>query len=713
MANVPDWVVFPENEWQTLSPARAGFLEPEFSNEMNAHAPRPTTFWGERHRPDEFAAVITRGGYLVKRWGRTRDYLYQTASVGKAFTRAALGLAVEKLGLNPDEPVWRTWTGAGELSHTHKYMDNEIHRDITWRHLVDHTAGWALESGYDWRIHRPTEPWRSAKWTGNPMWDMYSFRAPGEQYYSSGNFVRLGHALTALWGVDLKKLLDNELFSKMGIPAERWDWMSLREVFQNHDLYPEHPGYSSYADPPYEIHGVVVRGGPGWVRMTAEDLARFGLLVATGGIWKGERLLGSEWLQSKSGGNSSSVFGDSTHFVAGGRVATDGLPGYLFPADFQQYHFPEDLINPEMVPGGVVVTPPAPAPHVLGVVQRTRALYRAHWDGGAWESTVLDASAKLGSLSAAFDSVVGAPQAFGIRAGNRIALYQAYWDGSGWKFRTLRGAAKLISLSAVYDRASGGPQVFGIGAADQALYQGYQDDRDVWHFRVLDSGAKLAGLSVVYDVREGAPVVFGRTTRGALYQAYWDGGAWRFVTLDDTAGLSALSAVFDGDSGAPQVFGIQGGALYQAYWDGGAWRFRVLDAGANLASLSAVFGGTSGPRHVFGIKANSKALYQASWDGASWQFRVIDENANLTALCTVFDVVSGMPQVFGIREGTRALYQAYWDGREWKPRALDERANLLEIASAFGRARLPRPVARPPRPPRPPRIAPMRQPTRA
>ena len=710
MANIPDWVVFPEKEWRILTPTEAGFLEPEFSNEMNANNPRPSTFWGEQHGPNEFATVITRGGYLVKRWGRTRDYLYQTASVGKAFTRALLGLAVEKRGLDPDQPVWRTWTGAGELSHPHKYMDNEIHRAITWRHLVDHTAGWGIENAAAWPHQDEGYWWNEiGKWTGDPMFDMYSLRPPGVQYYSSGNSVRLGHALTAFWKQDLKAVLDRELFSKIGIPAGGWRWMSLKEVFDTKNLYPEQPGYGEYADPPYAIGGGVVRGGPGWVLMTSEDLARFGLLVATGGIWKGERLLGPEWLQSKGGAISNGVFGESTFFVAGGRVATDGLPDYLLPKDFQEFHFPEHLINPLMEPGGAVHIPPVPAPHVFGV-QRTGALYRAYWDG-AWGKTVLDNRAGLASLSATFDSAASAPLAFGVRKANRRAFYEAYWKGNAWTFKVLQGASRLADLDAVFDLASGTPQVFGIAVADKALYQAYQDDERDWQFRVLDARAGLARLSAVYDLQVKAPLVFGATVGGALYQAAWDGDSdtWRFATLDASAGLSAVSAVFDLDSGEPQVFGIKGGALYQAYREDRAWKFRVLDAGANLASLSAVYGaygGRSGPRRVFGIKADSGALYQASWNG-SWQFEVIDVRANLTALSTVFDVGSGAPQVFGIRKGTGALYQAYWTGSEWKTRELDANANLTQIASAFGRARLVPPVVRRPRP------RPKRQPVRA
>ena len=62
-------------------------------------------------------------------------------------------------------------------------------------------------------------------------------------------------------------MLDERLFSHMGIPAGRWNWTPGQVVHDTPDWYPDMPGYGGFIDPPYEIDGHVVRGGPGWVLM--------------------------------------------------------------------------------------------------------------------------------------------------------------------------------------------------------------------------------------------------------------------------------------------------------------------------------------------------------------------------------------------------------------------------------------------------------------
>ena len=354
--SIPEWVTYPGDEWQEISPVEAGFDGDRFDRLVTEARVEGAAWEGENHKGDDWGAVLARGGCLVKSWGDP-DYTFQTASVGKAFTRALVGLAVREGLIQEDDPVWQTWTGEGQLSHPHKHLNEGHHLKLTWRHLVGraddtskHFGGFPVTNGYFWRkgayahskggfakgayvdradarddpgIQAPA--W--AKWTGDPFYDNYAHIEPGaEGIYASGGIWRLSQALTALWGRDVKDVLDEKLFGKIGIRPEGWDWTPGRVVFENKQFYPSMPGYGDFVDPPYEIGGHVVRGGGGWAVMCASDLARYGLLVATGGVWKGERLIGEEWVCSHGGGNGSRLQGDPETFLSMGIVTTQGLP---------------------------------------------------------------------------------------------------------------------------------------------------------------------------------------------------------------------------------------------------------------------------------------------------------------------------------------------------------------------------------------------------
>ena len=351
---VPDWVTYPGESWQTLTPSQAGLNLDRWSRFLASCHVRGAAPSAQADGSPRWGAALTRGGYVVHTWGDP-EFRGQTASVGKALTWAVFGLAVEDGLVNPDDLVRNTWTGEEQLSHLHKYLDQGFHRDLTWRHLLGdrdvygHLGGFPVTNGFHWRNATPADQQNPASvalfgssgvpewaaWTGDPFYDNYSHAQPGTvRVYSSGGIWRLSQALTHLLGEDLKQVVDRRLFGPMGIPAERWQWTTGRTLFENRDWYPDTPGYGDFVDPPYEIAGNTVRGGPGWVFISALDLARFGHLVATGGIWEGRRLMRPEWLRGHHGGDSNQVGGESTHFTAMARVSTLGiehpLPDDLF-----------------------------------------------------------------------------------------------------------------------------------------------------------------------------------------------------------------------------------------------------------------------------------------------------------------------------------------------------------------------------------------------
>ena len=126
---VPEWVTYPGEEWETITPEEAG-LDVEKWQRVLAETPvRPAAWQGERHGDGEFGFTLARAGYRLHTWGNG-GYRFQTASLGKSFTIALVGLAVDEGLIRDDDLVRETWTGEGELSHPHKYLDRGKHRKL-------------------------------------------------------------------------------------------------------------------------------------------------------------------------------------------------------------------------------------------------------------------------------------------------------------------------------------------------------------------------------------------------------------------------------------------------------------------------------------------------------------------------------------------------------------------------------------------------------
>jgi CubicO group peptidase (beta-lactamase class C family) len=340
---VPNWVVYPEDEWVRITPEQAGLDVKQFKEVLAQSKVRGSGWGGIEVGPDAWGAVLCRGGYLVHTWGDPK-YKCQSASLGKNVTWVLVGLAVDAGLIDWEDPIRETWTGEGDLSHPHKYLTEGHHRALTWRHVLEHRSGFVLESGYHWRtktvFHKTIPP--GVKWTGDPLFDNYAHNPPGGvRRYSSGAFWRLSQALTALWDRDLKEVIDERVFRHLGIPADRWDWLPGKAVYGTGNFYPDIPNYGEYVGPPYEVQGHVVRGGPGWIVMSPEDLARFGLLIATRGTWKGKRLVSPEFLPNLQYGVGIHAFaGDPETMVHYAKINTKGFP-FGGVGDFS---FPKELI---------------------------------------------------------------------------------------------------------------------------------------------------------------------------------------------------------------------------------------------------------------------------------------------------------------------------------------------------------------------------------
>ncbi|VEP11249.1 Beta-lactamase [Hyella patelloides LEGE 07179] len=321
---------FPQQEWQYLIPAEAGIDSIRWKWWNKTQKPQGSSKFGEQHNENQWGVVLAKNGYIIQTWGNP-DYLYQSASVGKAFTKIALQLAVDEGLIGSENDLVRDyWTGETQLTASHQYLNQGHHRSLTFKHLWEHRGGFPISNGYYWLNKQDIPQW--ANYTGDPIQDNYAHIEPGTEYsYASGGYWRLTQALTAIWGRSLKDVLDEKLFSKMDISGDRWDWLSGKEVHDNVNFYPEMPNYGAFIDPPYEIAANPCVGGGGWVVMSPKDLARVGLLISTGGMWRGERLISdTELLAGHRGGNNSNLLVKNDFVWA--QVTTQGIeiPNFLW-----------------------------------------------------------------------------------------------------------------------------------------------------------------------------------------------------------------------------------------------------------------------------------------------------------------------------------------------------------------------------------------------
>jgi len=332
---IPDWVAFPDDELRMITPEEGGLDARRFRAWARRQRPNLGVGYGGQ-RPRGGGVVLARGGYLIRTWGDP-DFKFQSASLGKMFTRMALQLALDEGRIRSvEDPVHEYWTGEGQLA-PHKVLTVGHHKDLTFRHLRDMVGGFPVTNGHFWRERRSDFPgipeW--ADWTGDPDHDNYAHAAPGRHdQYSSGGYWRLSQALTAICGRDLKELLDEKVMGPIGIPADRWDWLFGAEVRDDAGFYPESPGYGGFVDRPTEIDGAGVRGGGGWVVMSARDFARLGLLIATGGVWGEERLISRieaqyrRWLGGVRGGRRLLLLRQGRRRVRRPEPGGDGVLGH-------------------------------------------------------------------------------------------------------------------------------------------------------------------------------------------------------------------------------------------------------------------------------------------------------------------------------------------------------------------------------------------------
>ncbi|MBE9489878.1 MAG: serine hydrolase [Bacteroidetes bacterium] len=217
------------------------------------------------------AGMILKNGYIIAQWGDIKR-VDMTFSVTKSFLSTVAGIAYdEKLIHNENEHVVNyIWDGTFNGEHNAK---------ITWKHLLQQNSDWSGElwGGKDWADRPPRKG-------GLDDWKFRKLNDPGTvMEYNDVRVNVLAYSLLQVWRKPLPQVLKEYIMDPIGA-STTWRWFGYDNAWT-------------------EIDGVnmksVTGGGHSGAGLfiSAEDMARFGLLFLNDGQWKGKRIISSEWIK--------------------------------------------------------------------------------------------------------------------------------------------------------------------------------------------------------------------------------------------------------------------------------------------------------------------------------------------------------------------------------------------------------------------------------
>lgn len=216
------------------------------------------------------AGLILKNGYVIAKWGDTKR-VDMTFSVTKSFLSTVAGLAVDNalIASTKDKVGQYIWDGTFGGEHNGK---------ITWEHLLQQNSDWSGElwGGKDWADRPPKEG-------GLDDWKFRILNEPGTvMEYNDVRVNVLAYSLTHVWRKPLPMVLKEELMDKIGA-STTWRWHGYEQAWT-------------------EIDGLQMKSVTGGghsgagIFISAEDMARFGLLFLNNGKWVDQQIISQPWI---------------------------------------------------------------------------------------------------------------------------------------------------------------------------------------------------------------------------------------------------------------------------------------------------------------------------------------------------------------------------------------------------------------------------------
>jgi CubicO group peptidase (beta-lactamase class C family) len=238
-------------------------------------------------RAGSSALVVVHRGNVVLEWGAISERL-NGHSLRKSLLSTLLGVAVDRGLLDTSRPV-----GSFDLPEDGKL--NDVERSATVRDLMMSRSGIYLRAAYETPTMMLERPRRNA-------------HAPGEHWhYNNWDFNALGVIF--------------EKSSGLGIGVAFHRWIAVPIGMQ--DFRPEDVGYESWPGSRHPAYPF---------RISARDLAVFGLLLAREGHWGDSQVISREWVQASTHSYSDtgvSGYGFMWWVESGGRLY---VPDMEFPS---------------------------------------------------------------------------------------------------------------------------------------------------------------------------------------------------------------------------------------------------------------------------------------------------------------------------------------------------------------------------------------------
>lgn len=253
------------------------------------------------------AGMILKKGYLIASWGETRR-VDMAFSVTKSFLSTVAGLARQK-GLigSLQEPVANyVWDGTFEGVHNAK---------INWTHLLQQNSDWSgdLWGQQDWADRPPREG-------GIDDWKNRTLLEPGTvMEYNDVRVNVLAYSLTQVWRQPLPAVLKAGIMDPIGA-STTWRWHGYDHAWTVIDGM--------------KMQSVTGGGHSGaGLFISAEDMARFGLLFLSRGRWNGTNLLEAAWIEEAVAPSAPNPnYGYMWWLNQPGARQWEGLPGNIYYA---------------------------------------------------------------------------------------------------------------------------------------------------------------------------------------------------------------------------------------------------------------------------------------------------------------------------------------------------------------------------------------------